>query len=159
MKHLLRLQSLVIKQKLIFSFLLNFLFQNFSSYLQHAKLQFNKQQQNRLYTSFEKCLNNMHSTKCDTHNFNMWSFVMQCSAKNGNQILDIFKRTVMSIDKEIIMRLCKSMIHPHLKYCIQVWKPFRRKQRIQKQLKAESNQDDERPSKIKPWRKAEKHRR
>ena len=53
----------------------------------------------------------------------------QCSeaAKKGNRILGTMKRTIVSRDKEIIMRLYKTLVRPHLEYCVQAWNPFLKK--------------------------------
>jgi hypothetical protein len=49
----------------------------------------------------------------------------QCikAAKKGNQILGLIKRTITCRSKEIIIRLYKSLVRPHLEYCIQAWRP------------------------------------
>ena len=53
----------------------------------------------------------------------------QCveSAKKGNRILGMIKRTIVSRDKEIIIRLYKTLVRPHLEYCVQAWNPFLKK--------------------------------
>jgi hypothetical protein len=49
----------------------------------------------------------------------------QCikAAKKANQILGLIKRTITCRKKEIILRLYKSLVRPHLEYCIQAWRP------------------------------------
>jgi ribonuclease P/MRP protein subunit RPP40 len=49
----------------------------------------------------------------------------QCgqAAKKGNQILGMIARAFVSRNKFIIMKLYKSLVRPHLDYCIQVWRP------------------------------------
>jgi ribonuclease P/MRP protein subunit RPP40 len=49
----------------------------------------------------------------------------QCAkaAKKGNQILGLISRTFVSRDKEVIVKLYKSLVRPHLEYCIQAWRP------------------------------------
>ena len=53
----------------------------------------------------------------------------QCAeaAKKGNRILRLMKRTIVSRDMEIIMRLYKTLVRPHLEYCVQAWNPFLKK--------------------------------
>jgi len=49
----------------------------------------------------------------------------QCikAAKKGNQILGLIKRKITCKPIEIILRLYKSSVRPHLEYCIQAWRP------------------------------------
>jgi len=46
------------------------------------------------------------------------------AAKKGNQILGLIFRTFVCKDKKILLSLYKSLVRPHLDYCIQVWRPF-----------------------------------
>jgi ribonucleases P/MRP protein subunit RPP40 len=39
------------------------------------------------------------------------------------EILDRIRRTITSRSKEIMLRLHKSLVRPHLEYCIQAWRP------------------------------------
>jgi len=56
-----------------------------------------------------------------------WNFRVskQCiqAAKKGNLILGLIKKTITCKRKEIILRLYKSLVSPHLEYCIQAWRP------------------------------------
>ena len=49
----------------------------------------------------------------------------QCikAANKGNQILGLIKRTIACKSKAVILRLYKSLVRPHLEYCIQAWRP------------------------------------
>lgn len=49
----------------------------------------------------------------------------QCAkaANKGNQILGLIKRTIIS-RKKIIVNLYKTLVRPHLEYCIQAWRPY-----------------------------------
>jgi hypothetical protein len=53
----------------------------------------------------------------------------QCSkvVKSGNKILGMIKRTFLYRDKDVILNLYKSLIRPHLEYCVQAWSPYLRK--------------------------------
>ena len=45
----------------------------------------------------------------------------------GNQILGLIKRTIMYKEKQLIVPLYKAIVRPHLEYCIQAWRPYRKK--------------------------------
>ena len=53
----------------------------------------------------------------------------QCTAAatKANQILGFIRRTIISRDKNIIMNLYKTLVRPHLEYCVQVWSPYLQK--------------------------------
>jgi hypothetical protein len=53
----------------------------------------------------------------------------QChiAAKKANQILGLIYRTIASRNSDIIIRLYKSLVRPHLDYCIQAWRPYLKK--------------------------------
>jgi ribonuclease P/MRP protein subunit RPP40 len=53
----------------------------------------------------------------------------QCltAAKKANQILGLIYRTFSSRSKDILVRLYKSLVRPHLDYCIQAWRPHLQK--------------------------------
>ena len=50
----------------------------------------------------------------------------QCisAVKKANKILGMIKRNFVDRSKEMIMALYKSLVRPHLEYCIQVWNPY-----------------------------------
>ena len=50
----------------------------------------------------------------------------QCgiAVSKGNKMLGL---TVMYKEKQLIVRLYKSIVRPHLEYCIQAWRPYRKK--------------------------------
>ena len=52
----------------------------------------------------------------------------QCvkAAKKGNQVLGLIKRTITCKNKEIIIKLYKALVRPHLEYCGQAWRPHLR---------------------------------
>jgi len=49
----------------------------------------------------------------------------QCNkaAAKGNQILGLINRTISCKKKKVILNLYKSLVRPHLEYCIQAWRP------------------------------------
>ena len=53
----------------------------------------------------------------------------QCGigASKGNQILGLVKRTITYMEKQQILSLYKAIVRPHLEYCIQAWRPYRKK--------------------------------
>ena len=53
----------------------------------------------------------------------------QCgiAAAKGNQILGLIRRNIVYKEKELIIPLCKAIVRPHLEYCIQAWRPYRKK--------------------------------
>ena len=53
----------------------------------------------------------------------------QCAeaAKRANKILGLVKRTIISRNQEIIIRLYKCLVRPHLEYCVQAWSPVLKK--------------------------------
>ena len=53
----------------------------------------------------------------------------QCgiAAAKGNQILGFIRRNIVSKEKELIIPLYKTIVRPHLEYCIQAWRPYRKK--------------------------------
>ena len=53
----------------------------------------------------------------------------QCgiAASKGNQILGLIRRTIMYKEKQLIVPLYKAIVRPHLEYCTQAWRPYRKK--------------------------------
>ena len=53
----------------------------------------------------------------------------QCgvAAAKGNQILGTIRRNIVRKQKELIILLYKTIARPHLEYCIQAWRPYRKK--------------------------------
>ena len=52
----------------------------------------------------------------------------QCGivASQGNQILGLIRRNITYKDKKLIIPLYKAMVRPHLEYCIQALRPYRK---------------------------------
>ena len=53
----------------------------------------------------------------------------QCriAASKGNHILGIIRRNITYKEKSLIVPLYKTIVRPHLEYCIQTWSPYLRK--------------------------------
>ncbi len=53
----------------------------------------------------------------------------QCgiAASKGNQILGLIRRNIAFKEKELNIPLYKTIVRPHLEYCIQAWRPYCRK--------------------------------
>ena len=53
----------------------------------------------------------------------------QCgiAASKGNQILGLIRRNITYKGKKLIIPLYKAIVRPRLEYCIQAWRPYRKK--------------------------------
>ena len=53
----------------------------------------------------------------------------QCgiAAAKGNQILGLIRGNIVYKEKELIIPLYKTIVRLHLEYCIQAWRPYRKK--------------------------------
>jgi hypothetical protein len=53
----------------------------------------------------------------------------QCAkvVKTANRILGMIKRTFTCRKADIVLNLYKTLVRPHLEYCIQAWRPYLRK--------------------------------
>ena len=60
------------------------------------------------------------------HNFKVGKQCTKAAAK-GNQILGLISRTFVTRSKEVMMTLYKSLVRPHLEYCVQAWRPHLKK--------------------------------
>ena len=49
------------------------------------------------------------------------------AASKGNHILWLIRRTITYKDKQLIVPLYKAIVRPHLEYCMQAWRPYRKK--------------------------------
>ena len=49
----------------------------------------------------------------------------QClrSTKTANRVLGMIRRTFSCKDEQTIIQLYKSLVRPHLEYCVQAWRP------------------------------------
>ena len=53
----------------------------------------------------------------------------QCgiATSKGNQILRLIRGTITYKEKHLIVPMYKAIVRPHLQYCIQAWRPYRKK--------------------------------
>ena len=53
----------------------------------------------------------------------------QCgiASLKGNKILVLIRITIMYKEKQLIVYLYKAIVRPYLEYCIQAWRPYRKK--------------------------------
>ena len=51
----------------------------------------------------------------------------QSAASKGNQILGLIRRAITYKEKQLIVSLYKAIVRPHLEYCIQAWRTYRKK--------------------------------
>ena len=53
----------------------------------------------------------------------------QCgiAAAKRNRILGLIRRNIVYKENELIILLYKTLVRPHLEYCIQSWMPYRKK--------------------------------
>ena len=54
----------------------------------------------------------------------------QCAiaAAKGHQIIGLIRRNIVYKEKELIIPLYKTIVRPHLEYCIQAWRPYCKKE-------------------------------
>ena len=82
-------------------------------------------------SAFNYSMNGQWLDSCETEkDLGVWfssdlKQAKQCvEARNkANRILGFINRNVNYKSKEVIMKLYKSYVRPHLEYCIQAWKP------------------------------------
>jgi hypothetical protein len=57
------------------------------------------------------------------------SVSLQCAkvVKTANRIIGLIKRTFTSRDEKVLLPLYKSLVRPHLEYCVQAWCPHLKK--------------------------------
>ncbi len=53
----------------------------------------------------------------------------QCgiATANGYQILGLIRQNIVNKEKQLIIPLYKTIVRPHLEYCIRAWRPYRKK--------------------------------
>ena len=56
-------------------------------------------------------------------------FSKQCaeSVKKANRVIGMIKRNFTNFDRDVIMMLYKSLVRPHIDYCVPVWRPYLKK--------------------------------
>ena len=48
------------------------------------------------------------------------------AASKGNKIIGLIRRNITYKEKRLIIPLYKAIVRPHLEYCIQAWRPYRK---------------------------------
>ena len=61
----------------------------------------------------------------------------QCgtAASKGNKMIWIIRRTIAYKEKQLCVPLYKSIVIPRFEYCIQAWKPYRKRDRCKLERK------------------------
>ena len=71
---------------------------------------------------------------------------MQCgiAAAKVKQIIGLIRRNIVYKEKELIIPLYKTIVRPHLEYCIQTWRLYSKKDidNYTRKSTKESNQND-----------------
>jgi hypothetical protein len=49
------------------------------------------------------------------------------SSITANRILGMIKRSFCYLSKDVVLKLYKSLVRPHLEYCVQAWRSYSRK--------------------------------
>jgi hypothetical protein len=52
-----------------------------------------------------------------------WDKQCSKSVKTANRILGMIKRSFYSLNKEVVLNLCKSLVRSHLEDSMQAWRP------------------------------------
>jgi len=53
-----------------------------------------------------------------------WENQCVAAVKQANKVLGMIKRSFTDRTKETIMALYKSLVGPHLEYCVPIWSPY-----------------------------------
>jgi ribonuclease P/MRP protein subunit RPP40 len=56
-----------------------------------------------------------------------WSKQCSKSVSTANRILGMIKRSFCYLRKDVVLKLYKSLVRPHLEYCVQAWRPYLKK--------------------------------
>jgi ribonuclease P/MRP protein subunit RPP40 len=63
-----------------------------------------------------------------------WSKQCSKSVSTANRILGMIKRSFCYLSKGVVLKLYKSLVRPHLEYCVQAWRPYLKKDILIRQL-------------------------
>ena len=56
-----------------------------------------------------------------------WQKQTEKSCKTANRVLGVIARNLRCKNKELILQLYKSLVHPHLEHAVQFWSPHLRR--------------------------------
>ena len=58
----------------------------------------------------------------------------QCgiAGSKGNQLIGLIRRNITYKEKQLIVPLYKAIFRPHLEYCIQAWRPYPKKDKLER---------------------------
>jgi hypothetical protein len=56
-----------------------------------------------------------------------WSKQCSKSVSTANRVLGMIKISFCYLSKDVVLKLYKSLVRPHLEYCVQAWRPYLKK--------------------------------
>ena len=72
-------------------------------------------------------------------------YMQHIESKCPHMMMGSIRRTIELKSKENIIRLFKSLVRPHLKYCQQAWRPYNQKDIGNRKCAGKNDEDDPQP--------------